>query len=313
MKKLLTIHFGSLPLAAHFNYVTKFVLLLASAGEAVQTAIAALLPTLNQWLEKEKKALQWVYKSALTEKIAEADRRLDHALAAINAGVKLALYSLDADTRAAASRLQIMLKEYGRVAHQSYDEESGNVRILIGQLTGLYAADVITVGLTDWVIELQAASAEFEALLRERETEQIERPELPAQTIRRNVDKAYHQIEDVLDAGSTLGASPDFGAFIDLMNPDIERTNAEFHKAKHNMAQAQPAPIPPQPHTGALVTPTPDVYYAIAGAEPVKLALGNDYNLTYKNNKEVGTAECTIHGKGQYTGSKTITFIIEAV
>lgn len=41
-----------------------------------------------------------------------------------------------------------------------------------------------------------------------------------------------------------------------------------------------------------------------------KLVKGTDYTLTYKNNKEIGTASVTIKGKGKYTGSKTIKFDI---
>lgn len=41
-----------------------------------------------------------------------------------------------------------------------------------------------------------------------------------------------------------------------------------------------------------------------------KLVKGKDYTVTYANNKKVGTATITITGKGNYTGTKTITFRI---
>ncbi len=37
---------------------------------------------------------------------------------------------------------------------------------------------------------------------------------------------------------------------------------------------------------------------------------GKDYTLTYKNCKNIGTASVTIKGKGDYTGSKTLTYKI---
>ncbi len=40
------------------------------------------------------------------------------------------------------------------------------------------------------------------------------------------------------------------------------------------------------------------------------LKKGTDYTLSYKNCKEVGTASVTIKGKGNYTGSKTLTYKI---
>ena len=41
-----------------------------------------------------------------------------------------------------------------------------------------------------------------------------------------------------------------------------------------------------------------------------KLKKGTDYTVSYKNNKNIGTASVTIKGKGDYTGSKTIDFKI---
>ena len=41
-----------------------------------------------------------------------------------------------------------------------------------------------------------------------------------------------------------------------------------------------------------------------------KLKKGTDYTVSYKNNKNIGTASVTIKGKGNYTGSKTIDFKI---
>ena len=40
------------------------------------------------------------------------------------------------------------------------------------------------------------------------------------------------------------------------------------------------------------------------------LVEGTDYELTYSNNMDAGTATVTITGKGDYSGSRTITFKI---
>lgn len=41
-----------------------------------------------------------------------------------------------------------------------------------------------------------------------------------------------------------------------------------------------------------------------------KLKKGTDYTITYKNNKNIGTATAVIKGKGNYTGTKEVTFKI---
>ena len=60
-----------------------------------------------------------------------------------------------------------------------------------------------------------------------------------------------------------------------------------------------------QTYTGSALTPAPVVKW-----DGKTLSAGTDYTLTYKNNTNAGTAEVTITGKGNYTGSVTKTFKI---
>ncbi len=41
------------------------------------------------------------------------------------------------------------------------------------------------------------------------------------------------------------------------------------------------------------------------------LVLNTDYIVSYKNNVQIGTAEVIVEGKGDYTGSKTVSFTIK--
>lgn len=60
-----------------------------------------------------------------------------------------------------------------------------------------------------------------------------------------------------------------------------------------------------QTYTGKALAPAPSV--SLNGA---KLAQGTDYTVTYRDNTQVGTAQITVKGKGNYTGSKTASFAI---
>ena len=59
-------------------------------------------------------------------------------------------------------------------------------------------------------------------------------------------------------------------------------------------------------YTGKYITPVPTVVY-----NGVTLKKGTDYTVTYKNNKNAGTATITINGKNTFNGSKSITFKIK--
>jgi hypothetical protein len=314
MKKLHVLSLWNLPIAAHFDYFNKLRGWISQQPASVQAALAVLLPDLQLWLAREEEVMRWVRKSLLTEKIAEADRRVDHVLQGIGAVVKAALYSLNPTVAEAAHRVHLMLKRYGRVAHKPYDDEAGDVRTLLLQFAGDYAADVATLLLPDWVQELQAAFDEFEVLLRQREDRDETRPAFSAREVRKALDAVYEQMTILLEAGSASSdAAADFTAFIDYLNPDIDRLNSEFKPAKKDLAAGDHTviePIADQQYTGEQVTPLPAVLYRAEGKPTVKLVFATDYTVTYKNNVNVGMAELTIHGKGAYRGQKTVAFMI---
>ncbi len=63
--------------------------------------------------------------------------------------------------------------------------------------------------------------------------------------------------------------------------------------------------IPDQVYTGRAITPV--VRITFLGK---RLRKGTDYTVKYTNNRSVGTAKCTITGKGKYKGTKTVSFKI---
>jgi hypothetical protein len=58
-------------------------------------------------------------------------------------------------------------------------------------------------------------------------------------------------------------------------------------------------------YTGKAITPTVTVKY-----NGTTLTNGNDYQVSYSSNKNIGTAKITVTGKGAYTGTATKTFKI---
>ncbi|MDR3236031.1 MAG: hypothetical protein LBT48_04805 [Prevotellaceae bacterium] len=53
-----------------------------------------------------------------------------------------------------------------------------------------------------------------------------------------------------------------------------------------------------------------EAHYREEGKPTVELVFAKDFDVTYKNNTDVGTADLTIHGKGAYKGQKLTTFNI---
>ena len=90
-----------------------------------------------------------------------------------------------------------------------------------------------------------------------------------------------------------------FGAILEGM---FSQANSS---AKTNMRNVTVDPIPDQTYTGKAITPT--VKVSFWGS---RLKRGTDYTLTFSNNRSVGTAKVVIKGKGDFTGSKTVSFKI---
>jgi hypothetical protein len=239
MKKLHALYLRSLHLAAHFDFFEKFAELLATAGDAVKAAIAPLMPDFAAGLANEEAVMGWVRRSTLTKHIIDASRQLDRVLVGINAAVQTGLHSSLAAVADAAGRVRIMLQNYGNMSRQSYDTKAGNVRALFDGFAGPYATDAATLGLTAWIQELRAKFDRFEELLRLRADEWGKRPRYTARAVQRNLDAIYHRMVYLINAGAAMGASPDFAAFIDYLNPEIDRLNAAFHRSRKPPQPAQ--------------------------------------------------------------------------
>jgi hypothetical protein len=312
MAKLKTIYFRNLPLAAHCRFCIKVSNEITNSPSALIQTLGQLPTQFNTCLTVEKAIEDWIVRSFLTEQIEEADRQMDRALTALRAQVRAQEYSSTTTVAAAAKRVYIMLMDYGKVTVKPYEKQAGDVQSILRQFAsgGPYYYDAATLGLSTLISELQAALTLFDQLLKQRDEKSLLKPDKTSAEIRSEIEPIYHRIEAKINAGAELNTSTAFETFINHLNPEIERLNEEFHRVRHDIADCQPEQIQPQTYTGRPLTPTPKVLYVTTHDGTVQLELGKDYNLTFKNNTDVGSAECTIHGKGAYKGRKTVTFVI---
>lgn len=79
--------------------------------------------------------------------------------------------------------------------------------------------------------------------------------------------------------------------------------NSEIRKDVNHVTIAA---VPAQIYCGEAVTPTVAITHGTN-----KLAQGKDYTVSYKNNTDVGNAQVTVQGCGDYSGTKVITFRIQ--
>lgn len=279
---------------------------------AVADLVGSLWPKLLALVVLESQLVDNVKASLYTEQIAAADSRRDRAIVGISAAIESALHHYDPAIVEAAHAVEIRLKAFhGSIEQKSYEQESAAVTILVSDLKTTYASQVTALGLGGWVTELAAAQTAFDSLFALRNEEREHTPQEKLHELRRQVDAAYENFTAFVNAYTLIDGDRDCGEFIGLLNQEIEYLKKhDLNQTKIDIAGAEPAPVEPQQYTGRHCTPVPDVLYVTKNGT-VRLELGKDFNVAYKNNVEVGNAECTIHGKGAYCGHKTVTFIIK--
>jgi hypothetical protein len=315
MKKIFALDFRSLPLSAHFEFFKELHIRLDTAGPAVRMTVASLMPEFETRLTVEDAVFRWARKSELTKQIAEADAEIDRLLVAINGVVQTGRHSSTPAVKDSGDKVYHKLQQYGYIAHKAYPAQVGDLRALLEDFAGEYAQDVSNLGLGVWVMQLQSALNTFTRLLGERDDEKIEKPTITARVARKDMEAAWRPIEDAINANANaaIGTASEFVTFIDHLNPEITRLNETFHRAKKDLGAGDHTviePITTQTFTEEPITPIPMVHYCEEGKPTVKLWLGKDFSVTYKNNVKVGMAELTIHGKGDYKGQKSVAFNI---
>ena len=308
--KFKSIPFRYMPGRSHCSYCQTVSEALSEAPPELLASLGTLPDEFNKLLAVEIRLANWVRKSNFTEKIAETGHRMDKTLVAIKLQVCALQHSPAPDIAGAAYRINIMLKNYGRIYRKPYSGKISNLLTVLRHLNGDYADDALRLGLAEHMNELQKACEEFGRLIELRNEESLGKPDENFKTVMRNIEKVYHRITHIIEAGATMRRSPDYEYFIKKLNPVIERFYAVYHRVRRKMSLAQPEGIPPQTYTGLSVTPVPVVFYTTPKGETVRLQLGKDYDISYRNNTKPGTAQCIFRGKGLYAGKRMVTFVI---
>jgi hypothetical protein len=302
-----------MPLPPHFEFFYETNVRLTTADELIRKAIAALMPEYQLCLDKEQKCYRWVRKSDLTVKIKGASKEVNRLLVLINSGVAFGSRSTQSAIAASGKRTYDMIKNYGRVTQKPYDAKAGAVRELLDHFTTDYAHDIDNLGLGMQVQLLGVALDTFVNLLGQRDDERVEKPPYTAEEARKGMENAWAAIVYAINSNAGVGKSPVFAEFIDHINTEIERLNVEFNHPKKDISvigRLVIATIPTQIYTEQPVIVIPEIYYVDDNGQATRLWLGKDFEVSYRNNIDVGTAEVIIHGKGDYSGQATSKFNI---
>jgi hypothetical protein len=205
---------------AVLNLIEKFVQNLSK--------ITAQSEVFRASVNKEELAYKVIRKSDLSAVKEESDQARDTIFIGIKDAVKSLLRHFDANVRAAAQRIKIVIDTYDNpkpLIELSYDAETVAINNLLQELDGKYAADVQLTGLATWVEELRNRNNAFEKLTREYNEQQAEKPSVSTKDARTDTDKAYQDIIVAINGLLILDGDTAYAPFVAELNALIKHYN----------------------------------------------------------------------------------------
>ncbi|MDR2358367.1 MAG: DUF6261 family protein [Prevotellaceae bacterium] len=310
MKKFIALNVSHLRLDDLAGLVSETLIVAAPRIPLLSSVGMAIYQTLNTANNMFLSLLNKQRASALTPQIAEKDQERDDLFAEIKRTSKTAQKSSIAANVAAGTKMVETLQPFWDINKEPMMSQTAQIKLFYSRFhsdeAAVSAAEVI--GLTPVLEALIAANTVLSKLYNDR-LDEIATLEGPSATsVKSAVIAAYDEFCTTVEV--TLSALPGeplqllFNEINDIRRKYISRLPVPLDEA-HTTVE----PIPVQPYTGKPVTPLPRVYFQ-TGKETVELVFAQDFNITYRNNTNVGEAKLFVHGKGKYTGTYDTTFHI---
>lgn len=170
---------------------------------------------------KEDEVLSLIRKSIISEAMSEADRKRLAIYRGLQGIVKANINHFGTDVSQGANRLLVAIEHHGNVPKKNLTKKTDAISSIVAELSGTFAKDVSTVGIADWVKELQARNEEFKALKDDRYSEAAAKTTFHMAEVRQEVNAAYKTIVERVNALVVINGEANYKAFITEINGRI--------------------------------------------------------------------------------------------
>jgi hypothetical protein len=244
--------------------------------------------------------------SILTGPIKQANNVCDATLDDVKRSIKAGAKSTVANKASAGETLEHFMRPFWNLNKEPLMSQIS----MTVELLSRYASDPAlqqaaqTLAIADLFNVLTSQNATLSNLYSQRLAESAAGTP-SATSISNVVAEDYNAVCDVILR--TVNTEPVQEALVTLFNKtnDVRKKYSALSPSRINLAGAVTEPLPSHTYTGKAITPIPVVYY-----DGKELTFAVDFNLTYKNNVEVGEATVIMHGKGRFTGKHVRKFNI---
>jgi hypothetical protein len=276
-----------------------------------QPLLATIFATLDANLAEFVALMNKSRTSPLTAELKDLDGQRDADMLELKQTLTINEKSRNPDKAAAAAMLMPVFKPYWHIRKEPMASQTAQLAVLGGRIAGIgdYLVALTTLDLMDTWLHLGTANASFKQLYEQRLDVETTAATPAATSMKNTVVSDYESFCTVLEQAVTAQPSPALQHLFDEMN-ELRKKYAPHHRLTLDAEHTTAEPIPTQSYFGGKpVTPLPRVFYQ-TDTETIELKFTVDYEVSYKNNTEVGEATMTLHGKGHYTGQYVTTFHI---
>lgn len=215
-----SIHLNDLQNEEHFGFQTY-------VDELVDEASASVLKVEPQQanhklkLAIERTVLDLIRKSAYTSKVNDADTDRDRPIRGFFKVVKGLLHHFTPAISDAAYRVDVINESFSDITRLSKEKQTNAT---ISYLDALRAtgADIATLGLADWVTEIERTNNVYVDLVKNRFDEKDEKPNTNMKEARVETDEAYRAIVDRINAFITIDGDAQYATFVTKLNNRID-------------------------------------------------------------------------------------------
>lgn len=234
--KINKIHFHHLRNGEHFFFHTEFKNLVEENGAEVLKIKPQFDLFLSLYKQEDEVAVT-IRKSILTADLVQVDRRRNKTFRGLADICRAMLHHFRPEVLLAAKRLKILFDTYGNLSRASTLGKSAAIYNLLQELNGSYNADVQTVGVAEWVAELEVNNKEYENLTMKRFDEATMRSKLVLRKVRQQVDEAYLTITKIIEAQFLLETNEIHRMFIRKLNIIIEECVNNMKRKRHHHSE----------------------------------------------------------------------------
>lgn len=235
------INFANLQNEEHFQFHSYFDTLVNETGPDVLKIVpqyAAYKPL----LVNERLALDVVLKSQYTSKIQLADTARDIPVQGFSKVVNGMTHHFNPDISAAAHRIKVIIDSFSGITRLPYENQTAATIKLVDELKAV-KDDIVLMGLTDWLTEIEVRNTAFDTLVKSRFTETDDRTTLRMKHVRIETDEAYNTITDRINAFITLDGDTGFAPFVNKLNNRIDSFTTAVAIRKGRTIKGKETPV----------------------------------------------------------------------